>query len=102
MTSNLIDLMADMFESDQMRSLGTYWGSMIGPIDHDGGGFYCVGLAAVHRKPGVIRPRGGMAGIMNAMAAYAVERGAEIRTGASVEQVLVTDNRATGVRLAAV
>jgi phytoene dehydrogenase-like protein len=100
MSSNLIDLMADVFESDQMRSLGTYWGSMIGPIDHDGGGFYCVGLAAVHRKPGVIRPRGGMNGVMSAMAAYAADRGAQIRTGARVAQVLVSGNRATGVRLA--
>jgi phytoene dehydrogenase-like protein len=100
MSSNLIDLMADVFESDQMRSLGTYWGSMIGPVDHDGGGFYCVGLAAVHRKPGVIRPRGGMAGVMNAMGAYAVDRGAEIRTGARVAEVLVSGNRAIGVRLA--
>jgi phytoene dehydrogenase-like protein len=100
MSCNLIDLMAEVFESDQMRSLGTYWGSMIGPIDHDGGGFYCVGLAAVHRKPGVIRPRGGMAGIMNAMAAYAADRGTEIRTNTRVEQVLVSGNRSIGVRLA--
>jgi len=99
MSSNLIDLMAEVFESDQMRSLGTYWGSMIGPIDHDGGGFYCVGLAAVHRKPGVIRPRGGMNGIMAAMAAYATDRGAEIRTRTAVSEVLVTGNHAVGVRL---
>ncbi|TPG32432.1 phytoene desaturase family protein [Mycolicibacterium hodleri] len=100
MSSNLVDLMADTFESDQMRSLGTYWGSMIGPIDHDGGGFYSVGLAAVHRKPGVIRPHGGMGGIMKAMADYAIDRDAEIRTEAPVERVLVSGNRATGVRLA--
>jgi phytoene dehydrogenase-like protein len=100
MSSNLVDLMADVFESDQMRSLGTYWGSMIGPIDHDGGGFYCVGLAAVHRKPGVIRPRGGMNGIMAAMAAYASDRGAMIRTGTPVSRVLVSGNRAIGVQLA--
>jgi phytoene dehydrogenase-like protein len=100
MSHNLVDLMADTFESDQMRSLGTYWGSMIGPIDADGGGFYSVGLAAVHRKPGVIRPRGGMGGIMNAMAAYAVNRRAEIRTGTRVTHVLVSGNRAMGVQLA--
>jgi phytoene dehydrogenase-like protein len=99
MSHNLIDLMADTFESDQMRALATYWGSMIGPIDHDGGGFYCVGLAAVHRKPGVIRPRGGMGAVMDAMAAYATERGAQIRTGTAVAGVTVIDNRATGVAL---
>ncbi|MBB3748380.1 phytoene dehydrogenase-like protein [Mycolicibacterium sp. BK634] len=100
MSHNLVDLMADTFESDQMRSLATYWGSMIGPIDHDGGGFYCVGLAAVHRKPGVIRPRGGMGAVMNAMAAYATERGAHIRTSTPVDRVNVVANRATGVVLA--
>jgi phytoene dehydrogenase-like protein len=99
MSSSLVDLMADVFETDQMRSLGTYWGSMIGPIDHDGGGFYCVGLAAVHRKPGVIRPRGGMNSIMAAMAAYATERGAQIRTATPVAQVDVDEGTATGVRL---
>ncbi len=99
MSSSLIDLMADTFESDQMRALGTYWGSMIGPIDHDGGGFYCVGLAAVHRKPGVIRPRGGMGAVMAAMAAYATARGAHIQTAKRVSEVLVSGNRATGVRI---
>lgn len=99
MSHNLIDLMADTFESDQMRALATYWGSMIGPIDYDGGGFYCVGLAAVHRKPGVIRPRGGMGTVMNAMAAYAADRGAHIRTGTPVRRVTVDNNRATGVEL---
>jgi phytoene dehydrogenase-like protein len=100
MSHNLVDLMADVFESDQMRSLGTYWGSMIGPIDHDGGGFYCVGFAAVHRKPGVRRPIGGMGAVMSALAAHARAHGADIRTGVSVERVLVSDDRASGVRLA--
>lgn len=99
MSHNLVDLMADTFESDQMRSLATYWGSMIGPIDHDGGGFYCVGLAAVHRKPGVIRPLGGMGAAMAAMAEYATYRGAHIRTSIPVQRVAVTNNRATGVVL---
>ncbi|MCV6981624.1 NAD(P)/FAD-dependent oxidoreductase [Mycolicibacterium pulveris] len=100
LSSNLINLAADLFESDQMRALTTYWGSMIGPIDHDGGGFYCVGLAAVHRDPGVIRPRGGMGATMAAMAAYAAERGADIHVNTRVDRVLVTNNRAVGVRLA--
>lgn len=99
MSHNLVDLMADVFESDQMRSLGTYWGSMLGPIDHDGGGFYCVGLAAVHRKPGVIRPCGGMGAVMSALASHARAHGADIRTETSVQRVLVSGNQATGIRL---
>lgn len=100
LSHNLIDLMADTFESDQMRALVTYWGSMIGPIDHDGGGFYSVGLAAVHRKPGVVRPIGGMGAVMTAMAAYAEVRGAHIRTSTGVGQVIVSNGRATAVHLA--
>lgn len=99
MSSNLVNLMADVFESDQMRSLGTYWGSMIGPIDADGGGFYCVGLAAVHQQPGVQRPRGGMGTVIRALENRARSRGAEVRTDAVVVQVTTESGRATGVRL---
>lgn len=99
MSHNLVDLMADTFESDQMRSLGTYWGSMIGPIDADGGGFYAVGLAAVHREPGVQRPRGGMRNIIQALERRARSAGAVVRTGADVANVLTESGRATGVRL---
>ena len=100
MSSNLVDLMADVFESDQMRSLGTYWGSMIGPIDADGGGFYCVGLAAVHQKPGVQRPRGGMGSVIRALESRARRSGTEVRTDAVVARVTTESGRATGVRLA--
>lgn len=99
MTSNLVELMADTFKSDQMRSLATYWGSMIGPIDADGGGFYCVGLAAVHSKPGVQRPRGGMRSIIGALEGRARSLGVEFRTGAEVARVLVEQGAARGVRL---
>lgn len=99
MTSNLVELMAETFESDQLRSLATYWGSMIGPIDADGGGFYCVGLAAVHSLPGVQRPRGGMRSIIAALEGRARSLGVEIRTGAGVAEVLVEHGAARGVRL---
>jgi phytoene dehydrogenase-like protein len=99
MSNNLIDLVADTFRSDPVRSLCTYWGSMIGPIDADGGGFYCVGLAAVHMKPGVQRPRRGMSSVVEALAAWARQCGTDIRTGIKVERVLVTGGSARGVRL---
>jgi len=100
MTSNLAELMADTFRSDAMRSLGTYWGSMIGPIDADGGGFYCVGLAAVHSRPGVQRPRGGMRSVVGALEGRARALGVDVRTGAAVSRVVVRDGTARGVRLA--
>jgi phytoene dehydrogenase-like protein len=39
---------------------------MIGPVDFDGGGYFCVGLAAVHRTPGLMRPVGGMGSLIRA------------------------------------
>ena len=45
-------------------------------------------------------PRGGMGALGAALAAAAREAGAEIRTGASVAQILVRDGAATGVALA--
>jgi phytoene dehydrogenase-like protein len=98
-TSNLVEFVADTFESDPMRALCTYWASMIGPIDADATAFYCVGLAAVSREPGVMRPRGGMGGLMNAFAGHLTAHGGEIRTGVGVERVLVGEGRAYGVRL---
>ncbi|HUL70248.1 MAG TPA: NAD(P)/FAD-dependent oxidoreductase [Gemmatimonadales bacterium] len=44
--------------------------------------------------------RGGMGGLSNAIAAAAREKGAEIRTNATVARILVRDGRATGVVLA--
>lgn len=98
-TSNLVEFVADTFESDPMRALCTYWSSMIGPIDADATAFYSVGLAAVSRKQGVMRPRGGMGGMMNAFSGHLAAHGGEIRTGVAVERVLVEGGRAVGVRL---
>jgi phytoene dehydrogenase-like protein len=100
LSRTLVEMVAETFESDQMRSLLTYWGSMLGPIDFDGAGFLCVALAGVHRSPGVMRPRGGMGGLIAAMASRLEELGGETRTGAAVERVLVDHGRARGVRLA--
>ena len=43
-SNNLVDFAAETFRSDALRSLIVYWGSMIGPVDFDGGGYFCVGL----------------------------------------------------------
>src|SRR2546430_14956869 len=43
--------------------------------------------------------KGGTGAISDAIAAAAVAHGAEIRTGAAVERVLVRDGRTTGVAL---
>jgi len=53
------------------------------------------------RGSGIAHPQGGLGTLADALAASAREAGVEIRTGAPVERVLVSDaDRACGVRLA--
>ena len=90
------------FESDVLKStlatdaiIGTFQ-----PISAPGTGY--VLLHHVMGSAGGARGvwgyvEGGMGGLSNALAAAAVERGVEIRTGCTVEQIETDGNRVTGV-----
>jgi phytoene dehydrogenase-like protein len=97
---NVFEMVNETFESDAMRGLWGYWCSMVGPADLDGTGLYLMAFHAVHRRQGVLRPRGGMTGLMNAFRALLEAHGGEVRLGQRVEQVLVEHGRARGVRMA--
>jgi phytoene dehydrogenase-like protein len=96
---SVFEMISETFESDAMRGLWGYWTSMVGPADLDGTGVYLMAFHAVHRKSGVLRPRGGMTGLMDAFHSYITSFGGEVRTGQAVERILVEHGRATGVRL---
>lgn len=98
--TNVFEMISETFESDAMRGLWGYWTSMLGPADLDGTGVYLMGFHATHRKNGVLRPRGGMSGLMSAFRGLFEANGGQVRLGQRVEQILVEDNRAVGVRLA--
>lgn len=100
MSTNVFEMISETFESDAMRGLWGYWTSMVGPADLDGTGVYLMAFHAVHRKRGVLRPRGGMSGLMNAFRSLLEERGGEVRLGQPVERILVERGRAVGVRMA--
>jgi phytoene dehydrogenase-like protein len=99
LTSSIFELVAETFESNAMRGLCAYWCSMFGPANLDGSGIYMAGFAAVHRGRGVMRATGGMSALADALASSALSAGAEIRTSAAVQRILVENNRASGVRL---
>ncbi|KAA1421869.1 NAD(P)/FAD-dependent oxidoreductase [Nocardioides humilatus] len=99
-TLNAFEWIDETFESDAMRGLWAYWSSMIGPTDAIGSGAYVLGFAGVHRGPGVLRPRGGMSGLVRAMQGVLEQHGGELRLDAPVAEILVEDGRAVGVRLA--
>ncbi len=103
-TSSAGDIIERHFESDMVRSMyasdcvsgnfASFYqpGSAIPFFHHDLGEF-----EGVRGKWGTAR--GGMGAITQAMAASAREFGAEIRTGAPVDRILVERQTATGVRL---
>src|SRR5246500_148199 len=100
LTLSVFEMISDTFESDPMRGLWAYWTSMLGPADLEGTGAFLIGYHATHRKQGVLRPRGGMTGLMNAFRGLLESRGGEVRLGSRVERILVERGRARGVRLA--
>ena len=57
-------------------------------------------IACALQLGGMPVPNGGGVRLVDALAGIVRERGGELRTGADVERVLVSDGRATGVRLA--
>ena len=96
---SVFEMISDTFESDPMRGLWAYWTSMLGPADLEGTGAFLIGYHATHRKNGVLRPRGGMTGLMNAFAGKITCQGGQIRLGEGVQSILLSSGRAAGVRL---
>ncbi len=104
LTSSAYDLIERWFDSPMVKSMygaacfsGNYaslrqpgsaiplFHTTIGELDGERGAWRMV--------------RGGMGGLTQAMASFAESTGADIRTNASVEKILVENGRATGVRL---
>jgi phytoene dehydrogenase-like protein len=91
---------ARWFETDVVKAKFMYWatiGGTVGPYA-PGTAFYLV--AHLIGQTGMSFARGGMGAISEAIAASGRRFGLDIRTGAAVEEILVRDGRARGVRLA--
>lgn len=88
-----------MFESDEVKALlAIYASGSEAPLREPGSGAV-LGVIMLHIGWGIKRPLGGMAEFTKALAACLRFHGGETRTGAAVEEVLVRDGTATGVRL---
>jgi phytoene dehydrogenase-like protein len=105
MTMSIADLVARFFESDPVRAvmaINGLIGTWAGP--HEPG----TGYVAAHHSIGDVGdgtlgswgvPEGGMGAVAAAIDASARALGAEIRTDAKVERVMIRDGRAIGVVL---
>jgi phytoene dehydrogenase-like protein len=93
------DYVSRWFESDIVKAKFMFWatiGGNVGPYS-PGTAFYIV--SHLVGQNGMCFPKGGMGGITQALACSGECHGMQIRTGAKVEEILVHDNRARGVRL---
>jgi phytoene dehydrogenase-like protein len=94
------DLMDEWFESDLLRAAvaaPALSGTMFGP--RSAGSALLLMIQAAHRRlsRNVSRIRGGPGALTAAMARAAREAGADIRTGVSVERIVISEDRVTGV-----
>ena len=95
------DLMVEWFGNERLRALLAgpgLSGTMLGPRSAGSSLVFLFREACRLRAGGrSLRVRGGPGALTAAIAKAAREAGAEIRTGVSVERILVADERVTGV-----
>jgi len=103
-TMNIFDVLEERFESAQLKgalALDGVLGTRLGP--RSGNSVYAAlyrGSGSVNGRPGALAlPRGGMGAVTNALGAAARAAGVELRLDAKVAEILVSNGRATGVRL---
>ena len=93
------DYVSRWFETDIVKAKFMYWatiGGNTGPYS-PGTAFYLV--THLIGQTGMSFARGGMGNIANAIAKSGEAHGMEVRCGTEVEEILVRDGRAYGVRL---
>jgi len=98
------DVVSEFFENELVRAAiaaRAIFGTATGPWSAGTAATLLLRAAADPHPAGPSAvPKGGMGALSAALAAAAREAGAEIRTGASVAQILVRDGAAVGVALA--
>lgn len=97
------DLVAEWFDSEPLRAVVAargVFGTAMGPWSAGSGAVFLIRSAADANPAGTpLFVRGGTGALTQAMAAAAQQAGAEIRTGAGVQRILIKDGTATGVAL---
>jgi phytoene dehydrogenase-like protein len=94
------DWLTETFDSERTHGLLAPWvlHTGLGP-DAAASGYMTQVIAVAVQEGGMPIPRGGGARLVDALAQLIRDHGGELETGRDVERVLVSDGRATGVRL---
>ena len=104
LTSSAYDLIERWFESPMVKSMygAACFSGNYASLRQPGSAipFFHGAIGELDGERGAWRMvKGGMGGLTQAMASFAQSKGAEIRTDAPVEKILVENGRAAGVRL---
>jgi phytoene dehydrogenase-like protein len=101
MLTSCRDWMGHSFRSDAAHGLLAPWvlHTGLGP-DQATSGFMTQVIACALQLGGMPVPRGGGTRLVDGLSRIVLDAGGVVRTAAEVERVLVSDGRATGVRLA--
>jgi phytoene dehydrogenase-like protein len=102
---NVYDLLKEHFDSPLLQGAAAFdavLGSNFGPRSPGSVFTLLYRLAAAQDASGtpLSQPRGGLGALSRALSAAATSAGAEVRTNAAVERIVVRDHRAAGVVLA--
>lgn len=92
-------LVARYIRDERLRQALTFEPLLVGGHPYRTSGIYLL-IHWLERKWGVHFAKGGTAAIVEGLVRLLRESGVEVRTGAAVEEILVRDGRAVGVRTA--
>jgi phytoene dehydrogenase-like protein len=93
-----VDLVRDYFHSEELWSLAAPWPLHLGAGPEDPASALWVMVALATFAYGSPAPVGGSGRLTDALVALVTERGGEVHAAIDVDEIVVRDGRATGVR----
>lgn len=97
--STIFDYLGNYFSDEKLRLCFTFQSKYLGMSPWECPGFFCI-LPYVEHRFGIFHVQGGLSRISDAMARVAVKKGARIRLGQTVSQIITEKGIARGVQLA--
>ena len=97
--SKMHSFVSRFFKSKKLQQLMEYTMVFLGTSPYEAPALYNL-MSHMDFNQGVFYPLGGFYELINSLAANAEKNGAKLRNNSSVEQIIVKDGTATGVRLA--
>jgi phytoene dehydrogenase-like protein len=98
LTGTAFDLITDRFHSEELRSAFLPWASHVSLGPHDAGSALWASVFVAALPSGNPAPEGGSGRLSTALTALVERHGGLVVTEAEVDEILVGEGRATGVR----